>query len=265
MDATIRWLTDLERINYEAARATAQVTPGLDLILRDDVILTSSETFPSPDTTHACLLRTTPDKVDNLISEIITYFRSKNLPITIFVSPACSPPDLGERLLGRGFVRQETEEAWLTFDNLLNFQVPAPTPGIVVKQIGEDEVLTFARIFTIAFDLPLDVAPYMAQLMAPSAGLPGIYYYLAALDEEPIGICSLICYRHIGIVGSTGVIPAWRGSRAGRNLTLQVMRQAQAEGVETLILQTVADMPLERFLRLQGFKRAFTRVGFTLA
>jgi N-acetylglutamate synthase-like GNAT family acetyltransferase len=111
----------------------------------------------------------------------------------------------------------------------------------------------------------------MAQLMAPSIDLPGVYHFLAVLDEEPIpygmrsaiGICSLVCYRHVGIVGSAGVIPAWRGSRASRNLMIHVIRQAQAAGVETLVLQTVAGAPLERFLRLQGFKPTFTRVGFT--
>jgi hypothetical protein len=241
------------------------VTPGFDLILRDDVIITSSETFPSPDTTHACLLRSTPHGVDNLITEITTYFKSKNLPTTLFVSPACTPADLPERLLRQGFVRQEAEEAWLTFDNLLNFEVPPPVPGVAVKQMNEGEVMTFARIFMIAFELPLDGAPYMAQLMAPSVGLPGVYYYLAVLDEEPIGICSLICHRQVGILGSAGVMPAQRGSQASRNLVLQAACQAQQHGVETLVLQTTAGTSLERFLRLQGFKRAFTRISFSLA
>jgi hypothetical protein len=125
--------------------------------------------------------------------------------------------------------------------------------------------MTFARIFMIAFELPLDGAPDMAQLMAPSVGLPGVYYYLAVLDEEPIGICSLICHRQVGILGSAGVMPAQRGSQASRNLVLQAARQAQQHGVETLVLQTTAGTSLERFLRLQGFKRAFTRISFSLA
>lgn len=264
MDMTRQRVAALERINYEATLAIVEVTPGLELHLRADVILTSSNIFPSSDTTHACLLQATPQTIDKLIDEVVVYFQAKGLPPAVFVSPACTPADLGERLQRRGFTRQEAEEAWLTLSPLPALDLPAAA-GITVQQIDLTEVLTFTGIFMNAFDLPLDFAPAMAQLLAPSLSLPGVYHYLARCGDEPAAICSLICYQKVGILGSAGVIPAHRGSRAISMLMIKVIQQARQQGVETLLLQTTAGAPLERLLRINGFKRAFTRIGYTLS
>ncbi|MFN8455701.1 MAG: hypothetical protein U0401_13710 [Anaerolineae bacterium] len=233
--------------------------------MRDEVILTSSEIFPLPDTTHACLLRATPQTVDRLILDIIDYFKAKSLPTTIFISPACTPPDLAERLLRQGFIKQEAEEAWLTFDNLLRYEVPTVASAMSIELIDSSQALTFAQTFMTAFDMPLDFAPAMLQLLTPSINLPGVYHYLAWLEGQPVGTFSLICGEKIGILGSAGVIPAQRGSKTIFSLCTHVARQAQQHGLDTLILQTTAGALLERFLRINGFKRAFTRIGYTLS
>ena len=264
MDATLLRIAALERTNYEATLAIVQATPGLELCLKPDVILTSSDIFPFPDTTHACLLRATPQTVDHLIDEVTTYFKAKGISPAIFVSPACTPANLGERLLGRGFVRQEAEEAWLTLDPLPTLDL-LPVGDIGVQRLDPTEAFTFASIFMTAFDLPLDFAPAMAQLLVPSLQVPGVYHYLARYQEQPVGICSLICYQKVGILGSAGVIPALRGSKAIFTLIVRAIQQAHREGVETLLLQTTAGAPLERLLRINGFKRVFTRIGYTLS
>lgn len=264
MDMTRQQVAALERINYEATLAIVQVTPGLDLHVRPEAILTSSDLFPFPDTTHACLLQATPQTLDHLIDEVTAYFQAKGLPPAVFVSPACTPANLGEQLQWRGFIRQETEEAWLILNPLPELDLPSAA-GITIQRINSTEALTFAGIFMTAFGLPLDFAPAMAQLLAPSLQVPGVYHYLARRSEEPIAICSLICYQNVGIVGSTGVIPAYRGSRASSMLMVKIIQQARQQGVETLLLQTTAGAPLERYLRINGFKRAFTRIGYTLS
>ena len=115
MKISVEEIATLERANYEANWAIAQITPGLDVCLRNDVVFTSSEVFPSPDTNHACLVQATAETVDDLISEIIAYYTAKELPPVIFVSPACTPSDLSRRLAGYGFEKGD-KEAWMTLD-----------------------------------------------------------------------------------------------------------------------------------------------------
>ncbi|HET89462.1 MAG TPA: N-acetyltransferase [Chloroflexi bacterium] len=263
-NAPVTRIAELEWANYAATQVTAQVTPGLDVTLREDVVITTSQVFPSPDANHACLLRTTPPAADGLIAEIVDHFQSQGLPPTIFLSPACTPADLAERLLARGFVRQEEEEAWVVLENLRDFEIPALSLRVQVRPITADETLTYAQIFVAAFELPDEFAPYLAQLLAPSVGLPAVRHYLALLDGQPVGILSLLCYEGFGVIGSGGVLPAHRRSGAAFNLTIQAGREARERGIDTLMGQTAGGAPLERLLRISGFKTAFTRTCYTL-
>lgn len=258
-------IAELERLNYAATAAIANVTPGLDLYVRDDVIITSSDVFPFPDTTHACLLQATPATIDPLITKIIHYFQVKGLPSTIFVSPACTPADVAERLQQRGFVPQPEVEAWLAFEDLPGFKVPPLKPKIAVDPVSPANVSTFVRAMLAAFDMPGELEAFMVQLTGPSVGLPGVFHFVALLDEQPIGTCSLICYQNVGILGGVGVVPAHRGSGAVSNLVFQAGKIAQEQGVELVLLQTTAGTLLERLLRISGFKQIFTRIAYTLA
>jgi len=115
-----------------------------------------------------------------------------------------------------------------------------------------------------AFDMPSDFAPYMAQLLEPSVNLPGVHHYIALIDEQPVGTCSLLRHENFGILGSAGVVPAHRWSGAATNLAIEAATEAQEQGVDTLMLQTAAGTWLERFLCVSGFRRVFTRTCYTL-
>ena len=264
MNRTKEQIAALERANYAATLATAQATPGLDLTMREDVIITSSEAFPLPDLNHACLLRASAQAVETLISEVIDCFQSNGLPTTVFVSPACTPTDLPDRLVQRGFVKQDEEEAWLVIDRLVDYATPLPPSNVEVAQIDSDGALAFAEVFMEAFEMPTDFAPYMAQLVAPSVNLPGVHHYLASLEGQQVGTCSLLCHGGFGVLGSAGVVPASRRCGVATSLAVQAITEAQQQGVETLILQTTAGTPLERLLRISGFVRAFSRSCFVL-
>ena len=255
---------ELEWANYAAMSESAAVTPGLEVILREDVILTSSEMLPVPDANHACLLRADERTVDGLLDEVTAYFRDKGLPVTVFTSPACTPPDLTERLAARGFVRQEGEEVWMVLENLPDFPIPPLLPGVEVSLVGEGEVVTFAEIFLASFGLPTDFAPYLAQLLAPSVGLSAVRHYVALADGRPAGVCSLLRHDDIGILGSAGVLPEYRQGGVATNLAIQAGLDAQREGVKTLVLQTAGGTFLERVLLANGFRRAFVRECYVL-
>ena len=251
----------LERANYKAGLPVAAVTPELTMELRDNVILTASQLFPAPDATHVCLLRAAPEQADTLITEIIDYYMAQDLPVHFYISPACTPNDLDKRLLKRGFVKQETE-TWMILEDLPHVKIPKPSPKAPVTHLTKADALTFAEIFMTAFDMPLDFAPSMAQLLEPSVGLPGVYHYLGYIDSQPVGTLSLICHNNFGIIGSAAVIPDQRGRKVAFNLMIAAGQQAQQAGVETLVLQTSAGIMLERLLGLYGFKKVFTRTHY---
>ncbi len=256
-------IIDLELVNYSASIAIAQVTPGLQVTMRDDVIITTSDAFPFPDTNHACLLRATRQTADSLIAEIIDHFQSKNMPTTIFASPACAPSDLPERLLRRGFVEQRSKDAWLVLD-LFNFQAPSLSTDATIERITQDQALAFAQVFLTAFEIDVDFAPSMAQFIQSGTSLPASRHYIAWLDDQAIGTCSMIRHGNFGIMGSVGVLRAHRKSGVAASLAIEAMAEAREHGVDTIIGQTTADTELERSLRASGFERVFTRTCYIL-
>lgn len=265
MGTAIERVAELEWANYAATLSSARVTPGLDVMLRDNLILTSTVFLPTRDGNHACLLRSPPWGADDLIAEVTDFFRSRELPVAVYLSPACSPNDLTERLSEKGFCKQPEEESWMVLEGLPAFDIPSPCPGKTVRPVTRSEIGLFAEVFMGAFDMPGDLAAVVVQLLEPGMALPNVHHYLALDEEEqPIGTCSLLCYESFGVLGSAGVLREHRGRGTATALAVRAATDARKLGVETLMLQTAADTPLERFLRISGFKRAFTRSCYTL-
>jgi hypothetical protein len=157
------------------------------------------------------------------------------------------------------------KETWMILDNLLTRELPPLSPKVLVRQITRDETMTFATTFMTGFEVPLELASNMANLIEPSLNLPGVHHYLAYIDEQPVATFSLICYKHYGIIGSASVVPPFRRKKAVTNLTIEAVKTAQQQGVDTLTLQTTAGFLLERLLGIYGFKKIFTRVAYTLS
>jgi hypothetical protein len=262
MSIEIERIAELEWATYAAQAEAVRATPGIDLTMQDDAIILAS-IFPMPDTNHACLLRADDNTADALIDDIIQRFRWRPMPPRIFISPACSPPNLATRLEQRGFVMEEEKEAWLALD-LVDFQVPPCPPEVSVSQISRRELWSFCRIFVKSFDMSTYFVPFTYLMMWPSASLANTYHYIAQIDEQPVGVCSVLCHEKVGVLGSFGALPRRRRGQVSFGLATEVVRAAQARGLETVILQTTAGKRLERFLNINGFKTLFTRYCYVL-
>ncbi|MGC9395592.1 MAG: hypothetical protein ACP5J4_12125 [Anaerolineae bacterium] len=255
----------LERQNYAAMQPMVAVTPGVELIMRDEVIITSSQAFPTPDANHACLLRATRETAPDLIAKVVEHFTSRDLPPTVFISPACTPEDLPDLLTAQGFVRQKEREAWMVLEQAEDLVGMTPSAKVEVRSIGKDEAMTFASVFLKAFGMPEAYAAPMAEVLAPSIGLPGMFHYVATFGGQPLGVCTLICHEDLAIVGSMGVVGALRGLRVFSGLTATAYADAYAWGCKRALIQTMAGGVLERFIRISGLKTYFTRTCYTLA
>jgi len=265
MKLDLEKIAALERINYLTMQPVANLTPGTEMLLRPDMILTSSATYPSPDANHACLLRTDPQKVDGLMDEVITYFRAREMPPVVLVSPACLPADLPERLLARGFQRQKPDETWMVLENLQDRKIPAIERNAQVKIISRAEAPLFAEVMVTAYEMPAEWVSVLADLLAPSIGTPGITHFLAFMSGKPIATLTLMRYQDYVTIGSAGVLPEHRGGRTIFNMAVEVLGEAKRQGVETVLLQTSLGPIFERFLRICGFTLAFKRQTYMLS
>jgi hypothetical protein len=258
-------IAELELIIPTVAQGLADVVPGVEVLLRDDIVILSSHSFPSADINRAYLFRTTPERTDALIDEVVDFFKVKDLPASIMVSPACQPDDLPQRLVSRGFVQLEVDEAWMVLEGLQKVRVPKIDKSVTVKRVeNKDEVTTFAEIMTRAYDMPADWTPFLAQMLEPTITVPGFAHYLAFVKDVPAATLTLMRHKHYVTMGSAGVLPEYRGTRTIYNLAAEVIAEAKRDSVETIVIQTSLGPKFERYLRIVGFKLAFRRAEYKL-
>ena len=264
MDLDLHKIIEYEKINSLCLRPLMGVMAGFDLILRDDLALICTPEYPTTDGNHAFLLRTSDQRADALIDEVIGYFKTRDLPPAVFLSPACIPTDLPQRLLRHGFDKQETDESWMVYEHLQAARVPKTDPRIVVRLVEGSEAKLFASVMASGYEMPPEWVPMLAKGLAQSLHVPTFRNYLALIDEQPLATLTLYRYNEYAIVGGASVVPQYRGSSLIFNLTVNVLKQARNEGVDTAILQTILGPTFERFLRICGFKLAFRRTGYIM-
>lgn len=265
MNINIQKIAELELIIPTIAQGLVETVPGVEVVLRDDIVILSSHSFPSADINRAYLFRTTPERTDALIDEIVDFFKVRELLTSIMVSPACMPDDLPLRLEARGFIPQEVDEAWMVLDGLQKVRVPKLTKSVIVKRVeNKTDVAIFAKVMTGAYDMPTDWAPSLAQMLEPTVTVPGFTHYLAFVKDIPAATLTLMCHGQYAIIGSVGVLPEYRGTRAIYNMAVEVISEAKSDGVQTIVAQTSVGPKFERYLRIGGFKMAFRRTEYKL-
>jgi len=265
MDMTTQKMSELELIIPTIAQGLAEAVPGVEVLLRDDIVILSSQSFPSADINRAYLFRTSAEKTDSLINDVVAFFKAKDLPTIIMVSPACTPDDLPQRLEARGFVRQEVDEAWMVLDGVQKIKAPKIDRSVTVKRVeNKADVTTFAEVMTGAYDMPAEWASFLAQMLEPTTTVPGFAHYLAFVKDVPVATLTLMRHKNYVTMGSAGVLPEYRGTRTIYNLAVEVGSEAKREGVESIVIQTSLGAKFERYLRIVGFKLAFRRTEYKL-
>lgn len=265
MNMDVQKIAKLELIIPTIARGLVQAVPGVEVVLRDDIVVLSSQNFPSADINRAYLFRTTPERTDALIDEVVDFFKVRELPASIMVSPACTPHDLPQRLEARGFLRQETDEAWMVLEGLQKVRAPKIDKSVTVKRVeNKEDVTIFAEVMTGAYDMPSDWAPFLAQVLEPTIKVPGFAHYLAFVKGDPAATLTLMRHGQYATIGSGGVLPEYRGTRTIYNMAVEVLSEAKRDGVETVVGQTSLGPKFERYLRIGGFKMAFRRTEYRL-
>jgi hypothetical protein len=266
MNLSPQKIAELELIIPTIAKGLVNAVPGVEVVIRDDIAILSSHTFPSTDINRAYLFRTTPECTDALIDEVVGFFKSRDLPASIMISPACAPSDLPQRLEARGFVCQETDEAWMVLEGLQEVRVPKIDKSATVKRVeSRTDVETFAKVMTGAYDMPSDWVHFLAQMLEPTITVPGFAHYLAFVKGVPAATLTLMRHGPYATIGSGGVLPQYRGTRTIYNMAVEVLSEARRDGVETVVGQTSLGPKFERYLRIGGFKLAFRRTEYKLA
>jgi hypothetical protein len=263
MDKSRQFALELEWSEYARIAYFATVVPGEQVCVSSEVILTTAPEAPLREANHAAMLRTTPDRADDLIERIIKHYQERGLEPCVVISPNCEPGDLAQRLETHGFAQEGDTEYWLTAkDTSYGERVPVPD-DVTIREIGSEQVPDFCRVMAAAFEMPEDVIPILNRSFGHINSLPGVHNYLAYMGGEPIGCASLFSYLGYGVLGSMGVLPSVRHSGAMWALGERGYQDWKKDGNKVMAFQTMLPW-LDQLLRAIGGERIFARTYYTL-
>jgi hypothetical protein len=192
------------------------------------------------------------ERVDDAVLDgIDAFFRTAGTHYGISLSSA--QPDLGDRLVARGFVEGY---AWMKFRRKVSEPTPVGT-SLLVEQTRDGA--EFGRVAAASFGLP-----GFEAIVAPLATADGWHAFLARDGARAVACGALFASDGVGWLGIGGTLPEDRGRGAqGAILAARVERARELE-LDVLTTETgeqVADRPSASYRNIlrAGFEEAYLR------
>jgi ribosomal protein S18 acetylase RimI-like enzyme len=211
---------------------------------------------------YACLVDT--EKPDSFISEVESFFTSKDRSPAVYVTPASKPEGLEESLVENNF-ECEAKDAWMFFrsekpnlDSRLDF----------VKVDSKEQVSSFVELFGVAYggaddeeaygDVPEYYVSAVKKAVEQDIGRENVVNYIGHINSEPVAIGSLAVEEGLGYIYNIGVHPEHRSEGFGSDMTELLISKAEEKGADEVMLQTEEGSVNEEFFQDLGFEKEVT-------
>jgi len=194
-----------------------------------------------------------PGDIDARIGETLAHFKSRQLPMTWWISPSTRPANLGNHLGACGLTH--TAEPGMAVDLLaLNEDVPQPS-GLEIEHVRDVETLKkFSHAANIGFGMPDLVGNAIFDIEASLGFEPHLprHHYVGLLKGEPVATSTLLLGAGVAGIYTVATVPEARGQGIGSAMTLAPLREARAMGYRIGVLHS-SQMGLNMY-RWLGFK-----------
>lgn len=221
---------------------------------------------------YATKINTNEGSLEELIKEIIVFFKAKIRQPTVYFTPFTKPRSLTEILKRFGFV-PKYKDSWMFYEKSEpNIILPE---NFVIKEVKtKEEMKIFVNIFHQAYGGASPEEPYGAlpkeygeclldSFVKPQKGKI-VINYLGCLDSKPISIATLIYSGNFGCIYNVGTIPDHRGRGFGATLSLNAVAASIKNNANIVFLQTEQGSFNEKYYTNLGFSTKFICEGFVL-
>lgn len=140
---------------------------------------------------------------------------------------------------------------------------PTSGPSITLRHAGPDDAAVLALVRAAAFGEPYDhVLPFITKDMTQ----PGLIYYLAGLNNAPVGLTKVYLMGDTGGIYAFGVRPQERGRGVGRQILTAIIDELQPRGFTRFLLEVDPEnAPAVALYRSCGFQTTTTYGYYSLA
>lgn len=206
-----------------------------------DMIWTLSD-VPFPLFNSVLRARLEPARAEAAIDRAIARCRSRDVPLLWWTGPSTRPADLEARLAARGLY---AEHAIGMAADLVDSPAARRRPAAVtVECVSSSQVLErWCEVLCCAFDMPAFVGDAFLGLtlaLGLDDGAP-FRHYLARLDGEPAGTCSVFYGAGVAGLYDVGTVSRARRRGVATCATRAAMEDARRRGCRTAVLHATPD------------------------
>jgi GNAT superfamily N-acetyltransferase len=221
-------------------------------VLRDegDAILYASG-YPNGLLNGVLGIKFSSETMAGRVGDILSYFEERRLPMTFFVGPGCTPPDLDDFLLAQGLAPGWPRPGMAT--DIRNHE-PAKMPaGLEIIPVENANSLSVcADTFAKGFAPDTQSIGWIRDLVIGYGFSDTRRWFLGCLEGKPVATSLLVLYKGVAGVYCVATLKEARGRGIGAALTKEPMLVAKNMGYDSAVLQS-SKMGLPVYEKL-GFK-----------
>ena len=210
--------------------------------------------------------------LNELIKEIVTFYKAKNRQPAIYFTPFTNPKNLPAIAKKFGF-KSEYKDVWMFYERGKP-KVMMPQNFVIKQAKTKEEMKTFVDIFNQAYSGVTPEEPYGALPKEYGECLLGsfgklqkdkkVVHYLGILNNKPVGVTTLIFSGGFSCIYNVGTIPNHRKKGIGSVLSLNAVADSIKKNAKIIFLQTEQGSFNEKYYTRLGFSPKFIGEGFVL-
>jgi ribosomal protein S18 acetylase RimI-like enzyme len=202
-------------------------------------------------------------EVDQRIEETLALFELESMPVTWYVGPSTTPPDLGKHLQKHGFTHnQELLGMAVNLERLAELRRELPDTGLQFKEVSSKKDLKkWFEVLSSSLMLPQKEADLrFGMYEAVSLTSETLWrHFLGLRDSKVVGISSLFFGADVPGFYNLTTRAGYRKQGVGTFMTLHTFAEAQKMGYEIGTLLTSYPEALRLYHRL-GFE-VYCKIG----
>lgn len=235
----------VDTFKFEALKAVEENTLLFWSNLDVEIITTANSSLSVSGIPHPLLngvLRTQfpPEKSEQFIQETIAQYKSKGLPFSWCLDHRTLPVDLRMKLERAGFAYLGPIQGMAL--NLQEYCRPIPFPSpIRVLPVNTTEMLSdWGHVLEKTFTTTSNVIQQYMQLFEKKGltSLRPFRHFIAKLQSETIGCCTLFIEGEIAAIYNIGVLEEYRHTGVAKELVSEMIQTAIDMNCRMIVLDT---------------------------
>jgi ribosomal protein S18 acetylase RimI-like enzyme len=203
-----------------------------------------------------------PENLENELTKIESFYKTRNKPSVIQLDPVSSPQNLKEILIDRGYSEEKKEEEiWWGIDLNQPYNSYKITNDLVIKacetrELYEDHIKAAMK----GYENFKFWASLISKSFRKSVDGVNVFHWVAYLGTEPVACASLGMYFDIAFLINVTVVPEHRKKGIHTSLMTYRLNEARRLGAKYAFYQTDFDNEASIATgRKVGFEEIFRR------